>query len=86
MPSIPTSFPELETKSLDELLQIAASEDHLMLFLEDVEFYKGLRKVRDSAREATAAQAQKNLDRRDDLERFRARLLVWFVRCCFLLF
>lgn len=59
MPPIPATFDELDGKPLEMLRNFATSEDHLMLFLEDVQYYQGLRKLRDAARDATAAQAQK---------------------------
>lgn len=45
-----------------------------MLFLEDVEFYKGLCQLRDGARTGTVAQAEKNLGRKPELDALQREL------------
>ena len=74
VPAIPTVFPEIESKNVDELQRLVSDESELFLLLEDVEFYKGLNRLRDMSRDANVAQAEKNLARKPELDAAQRQL------------
>ncbi len=74
VPAIPGVFREVDNKSADELQRLVNDESELYLFLEDVEFYKGLNRLRDMSRDANVAQAEKNLGRKPDLDAMQRAL------------
>ncbi len=58
-PPLPSSFPELDFKSADELQRMLNDESELWLALEDVAVFKGLSQLRDQAREANVREKRK---------------------------
>ncbi len=74
VPAIPVSFPEIDGKSAEELQRLVSDESELFLLLEDVEFYKGLNRLRDMSRDANVAQAEKNLARKPELDAAQRQL------------
>ena len=67
-------IPEIESKPLPELEKCLQDEDHLFLLLEDVEFYKGLDRMCDDARQANVRLAEKNLLKKPEIDKLQREL------------
>lgn len=71
---IPSSFPELESKTPSELAQLLNNEEEFKKFFESLECVSTVKKVRDDLRNTNEELAKKNLAKEAEIETIRKDL------------
>jgi len=74
LPVIPSSFPEVEAKSTQELSQMLNDETEFNRFFESLSAVQTMKKVRDDLRIANEELAKKNLAKEAEVDRVRREL------------
>eukprot|EP01091_Cochliopodium_minus_P017012 TRINITY_DN6551_c0_g3_i1.p1 TRINITY_DN6551_c0_g3~~TRINITY_DN6551_c0_g3_i1.p1 ORF type:complete len:357 (-),score=148.35 TRINITY_DN6551_c0_g3_i1:15-1085(-) len=67
VPKVPTNFPELQDKPVEELQFLLSDSSSFSLLVEDQEFLKNLKSLKDGIMEQNEESAKKNLSREEDL-------------------
>jgi len=73
-PAIPTSFPELEQKTVVELTELLGNEDQFQALFEGLEVVKTMRQLRDELRDGNEDLAKKNVARAAEVDELRKLL------------
>jgi hypothetical protein len=74
LPSPPTSFPELEKKSVQELTQLLNDENEFKIFFESLGAVQNMKKLRDELKQTNEQLARNNLEKEAELESLRREL------------
>lgn len=67
-PAIPSSFPELDQKSIVELNELLQNDDQFQALFDSLEVVKTMRQLRDDMRDGNEELAKKNVERTAELD------------------
>jgi len=74
VPSIPSSFPDLDNKTGEELNEMLSNEDLYKDFFDNLEGVKNMRQLRDELRDGNEELAKKNIARGQEIDDLRKLL------------